>query len=938
MVGLKTNKCCCDCYTFLDDFTRPNSTDVGPNWQECTGDWRIFNNSLVGYEKGIITLLQMVGNPYGILKADVSADEEAVYQIFVYRGTEQIPCDDVNLYFVEYEVGTGGSGFISLYRGDELVEQEEVFSPAGQVSFGVCVDVDGIAVEFEGKRLFQVCIDVEDESIVGYWFALGNGGPEEEENVPTVWESIFYSDHFDHNRRCPKCMPSCCFPNVNRTVAGFYITIDNISSNDCTCPPGYQTFLPINDLNAVCNCETVGGAITIEYPNTGAGACATMDLQWSFSCSEVTGLKTFGLTIQPQVGTEVSWGFVFPDGTLPEDVQFDDLLVNDAGDGLVCDFSAATLTLRPFVTEGCCGGIPEDEINVTDVISFCTGRSILTGNLTPVIDVQNIAGAVTGTSITTAFLTAFSHIEGLAKASSKLTGRAEGESSLEGSTKATSTLTGVLSAQGSTGGEVTAATFLDGNLTALAYFSKDSISTSSTTGDIGALAFFSKDSVSTSSTTGEVSSFQELAGGVSGTSTLTGALGSLSSVSGAAKASSNLTGRLDGDTSLQGASVAASVASGSLSALSFALGAVEASSALTGALRSLQSMVGGSTATTELEGNLTQIAQVAGGVLGSTILVGGLGAISSAQGSVRGSSKLTGRIDGETSIEGQAKGTSTLGGALSADAYFSKNSVSTSIAQGDLGALAYFSKDSVSTSLAEGTLESCCCGDCIQFRYVLSGVANNNCTNCAQFNTTIDSPNVNPDESCVYDAAWESDDCGGQKIVFKAQLVCDDDGDIRLSGQIQDTAIVGPLVDPPGGPTPTNDVMSGTDTFVTGTPCDYLEISLTRDTGAQTTCDFDSATVSLSVIPCPAVENLKAVARKKKLAKKKKASLPVVCKHLGDAMGIADCGCSGKPMVYHCNLLNKPCMKKSVSKPVSRVGDKRISRPQVCSLCDHFEA
>jgi hypothetical protein len=725
---------------------------------------------------------------------------------------------------------------------------------------------------------------------------------------------------------------------------------------ECCCGPCIKFRWVIQNVSPLTTCDgcndvnSTGGWITGEIlPTITNGVCVyeadlTPDPNPLAACDDpVFNLKAkitcpvdgqIRIESSVQIGTIVVPSPAPGEPAIPPDPHFVlDELIEDCDDysqGLdrsgtlsnICDISTATVTL--FIIP-CDVGLPQQVV----------ATSTLGGTLAAV---ANTGGAVTGTSITTAFLTAFSHIEGLAKASSKLTGRAEGESSLEGNTKATSTLTGVLSAQGSTGGEVTAATFLDGNLTALAYFSKDSISTSSTTGDIGALAFFSKDSVSTSSTTGEVSSFQELAGGVSGTFTLTGALGSLSSVSGAAKASSNLTGRLDGDTSLQGASVAASVASGSLSALSFALGAVEASSALTGALRSLQSMVGGSTATTELEGNLTQIAQVAGGVLGSTTLVGGLGAISSAQGSVRGSSKLTGRIDGETSIEGQAKGTSTLGGALSATAFLATDVISTSTAQGDLGAIAFFSKDSVSTSLAEGTLESCCCGDCIQFRYVLSGVANNNCTNCAQFNTTIDSPNVNPDESCVYDAAWESDDCGGQKIVFKAQLVCDDNGDIRLSGQIQDTAIVGPLVDPPGGPTPTNDVMSGTDTFVTGTPCDYLEISLTRDTGAQTTCDFDSATVSLSVIPCPAVENLKAVARKKKLAKKKKASLPVVCKHLGDAMGIADCGCSGKPMVYHCNLLNKPCMKKSVSKPVSRVGDKRISRPQVCSLCDHFEA
>ena len=466
----------------------------------------------------------------------------------------------------------------------------------------------------------------------------------------------------------------------------------------------------------------------------------------------------------------------------------------------------------------------------------------------------------------------------------------------------------MLSAQGNTGGEVTAATFLEGNLKALVAESGEVTGTSILTGDLSSVVSVQGSVAGSTQLTGVLASLVSVAGAVTGTSTTTGDLAALGFVSGAAKAFSTLTGRLDGDTSLQGASVAASVASGSLSAFFFAQGATEASSALTGALASLQSMVGGSTATTAL------------GAVTSTNAF--------AQGSVRGSSKLTGRLDGDFGLEGQIKPTSKVTGVLSA--------------------IGNVDGEVTGVSALQGTLESCCCGDCIRFRYVLSGVANNNCTNCAQFNTTIDSPDVTPDESCVYDAIWESADCGGQKIVFKAQLFCDDGGDIRLSGQIQDTAIVGPLLDPPGspggpgnGPTPTNDVMSGTDTFVIGTPCDYLEIGLTRDTGSQTTCGFDSATVSLSVIDCPesqaVIEKLKIAARKKKLAKKKKASLPVVCKHLGDAMGIADCGCSGKPMIYHCNLLNQPCMKKSVSKPVSRVGGKRISRPQVCSLCDHFE-
>jgi hypothetical protein len=957
MVGLKTNKCCCDCYTFLDTFTRSNSTDVGPDWQECTGDWQIFNNALLGYDRGIITLLQMVGNPYGILRTNVRAVEEAVFQIFIYRGLQESPCEDNDLYFAQYDVGTGGSGFISVFRGEEELERVEVFSPADQVSFGVCIDVDGIAVEFEGKRLYQVCLDVEeDNDLTGYWFALGNGGVEGSDNIPTEWQSVFYSDHFDHNRRCPKCQPSCCFPNVNRTVAGFYITIDGIISNDCTCPPGYQTFLPINDLNAVCNCETVGGAVQIEYPNTGGFPCSVMDLQWSFSCSEVTGQKTFGLTIQPGVGTDVTWGFVFLDGTLPEDVKFDNLPVSDAGDGLVCDFSAATLTIVPFVTEGCCGGIPEDEINVIEMVSFCFGRSLVTGNLTPVVDVVDISGGVSGvTSSVSGTLSALGNIEGLSTASSKITGRLFGDFDILGEVSARSSLTGSLAALGTFSGEVTGSSFLEGDLGALTSTSGGVTGSSFLEGTLGSLSSAQGSVVGASFVEGALSSLSSAQGSVTGSSVVEGVLSAFASAVGTSKATSTLTGRLDGDTGIAGEVQSTSSLSGSLSATAFASSSVSGSSFLQGLITSIQNRTGEVVAASFLQGVLTQLASLSGSVSGTSSVAATWSALGSVTGAAKASSVLTGRLDGDTEISGDITGTSTLEGSLSATGNVSGSSESTSVVEGTWSAIANISGGVSAVSKLTGALESCCCGDCIVFRYTISGLANAACDSCGDYNTDNDSPPVNPGEGCVYSAQWESSDCSGQKLVFIAELICDDDGDIRLSGSIQDTALLEPLIDPPGGPggpgdpggpgngpTPTNDIMKGTDTFESGTPCTDLEITLSRDTGGQTTCDFDSATVVLKVVDCPenqaVIEKIKKKAKgKKKRPPKKRIQLPV-CQHLGEELGLADCGCGGKPMIYHCNLLNKPCMKTSVSKPVSRVGDKRISRPQVCSLCDHFEA
>jgi hypothetical protein len=134
--------------------------------------------------------------------------------------------------------------------------------------------------------------------------------------------------------------------------------------------------------------------------------------------------------------------------------------------------------------------------------------------------------------------------------------------------------------------------------------------------------------------------------------------------------------------------------------------------------------------------------------------------------------------------------------------------------------------------------------------------------------------------------------------------------------------------------------MKGTDTFEPGTPCSELEITLARDTGTQTTCDFDAATVVLKVVDCPEneaiIEKLTRKARRTK-ARKLKTELPI-CQHRGEELGKADCQCAGKPMVWHCTLLDKPCVAQTVGKPITKAGSKRISSPVACSLCDHFEA
>lgn len=38
--------CCCGCSTYADTFDRSNSTDIGDDWDESSGDWSILDHEL----------------------------------------------------------------------------------------------------------------------------------------------------------------------------------------------------------------------------------------------------------------------------------------------------------------------------------------------------------------------------------------------------------------------------------------------------------------------------------------------------------------------------------------------------------------------------------------------------------------------------------------------------------------------------------------------------------------------------------------------------------------------------------------------------------------------------------------------------------------------------------------------------------------------------
>jgi hypothetical protein len=587
--------------------------------------------------------------------------------------------------------------------------------------------------------------------------------------------------------------------------------------------------------------------------------------------------------------------------------------------------------------DGDCFAIDED-IPRSGTLSNVCGLIGATARIEVIACDAVLPQGITATSVLEGTLSASAAAAGGVSGTSVLTGRTAGDASLDGDVSGTSSMIGSLTASAFAGGDVSGVSEATGDISAFAFASGPVAATSKTIGAGKASAACIGDVSGASKLTGRAAGDAELSGSIEAVGTASGVLSAAGTVAGGAIATSVVTGTLAGAASVTGAIFGTPVVTGDLTAAALAEGDISGTSLLSGAVSAILAASGSVSGASILTGVLTASGGLSGDISGTSVLTGRLAGDAGLSGDISGASALTGDATAEAYFDAELLSTSEVEGDATAEAYFDAELLSTSEVEGDATAEAYFGAELLSTTVVTGALESCCCGDCIRFRYTISGLANNSCNTCNDYNTDNDSPDVNPDESCVYAAQWQSSDCNGQNIVFNAELVCDDDGNIRLSGTVQDTAIIGPLIDPPNGPTPTNDIMSGTDTFTLGTPCTDLEITLSRDTGSQTTCDFDNATVVLKVIDCPSglsvIERMRRKSRKKTRRNK---ALPVVCQHRGELLGDADCGCSGKPKVYHCTLLGKPCTPKSVGKPIVRIkGGPRIESPQACSVCDHF--
>jgi hypothetical protein len=110
-------KCCCNvgCDIASDDFNRADSTSVGSDWDEESGDWAIASNKLTVPTAGVIRNVAV--NPYGSNSMYISAKIENLADDTKYRILLQMNATGTEYYFAEWHYVDASNMYFSL--GDE---------------------------------------------------------------------------------------------------------------------------------------------------------------------------------------------------------------------------------------------------------------------------------------------------------------------------------------------------------------------------------------------------------------------------------------------------------------------------------------------------------------------------------------------------------------------------------------------------------------------------------------------------------------------------------------------------------------------------------------------------------------------------------------------------------------------------------------------------
>lgn len=280
--------CCCECCQHGDEFNRADSTDLGSDWDERSGDWSISSNQL--YEAGTAGAM-VIFQPncsHPRMLAYVTIEDETqgdIYRLIVNY------LDDDNFMYAEYEVGASPSGTISLYSvsggvGTELRTENVVLTGYGGIRiFTVCLSSQTFSAHLSNVSAYM-CVweGVGPTHATGYKAGLGNGAAQD-----ILYDHFLMSEHWEDNDKCPECCPCRCGDNeIPRDLLATYY-----GEPDCDTLDGIV--IPIT--NEIGNQEWIGELDDCTGAASELCCEALLGLELTLNCGSPEDVTTWSLGI-----------------------------------------------------------------------------------------------------------------------------------------------------------------------------------------------------------------------------------------------------------------------------------------------------------------------------------------------------------------------------------------------------------------------------------------------------------------------------------------------------------------------------------------------------------------------------------------------------------------------------------------------------------------
>lgn len=379
---MPTRRCCCgDCLTFTDIFDREDNDNIGPDYEECSGNFEIVSNELVG--TGSLVILKSKGVPYGYLFCGFEVIQGVTYEFGAYRGTLLNPCAGSSSVILKVDCLAPDSGYAAKVRLELLggvdkgyVEYQAVTWTSEDTLFlMLCIGKDGVIAgrpsgawtetAKEDPTYIDPLTDCTSTLPTGLYFDIETYGSSD-----GVIREINYSEHFDayKNPNCRRCIFGNCF-GYGDVPIGWKMTLSGITDGECAeCPSEITADVYIEDSDNPCSSEFQSEVVVVPTECTGPiippgiPSNAYFSLSWDLDCADPDELViTWNIAFN---GVPVTVPFTitktYPKAagvslTKAKDLKFSSQPADtpvDCTDSACC--MGGTLTVEPILLEGCC--------------------------------------------------------------------------------------------------------------------------------------------------------------------------------------------------------------------------------------------------------------------------------------------------------------------------------------------------------------------------------------------------------------------------------------------------------------------------------------------------------------------------------------------------------------------------------------------------------